>query len=162
MAKQSQVKCPICEEKFYREDCEYKQVGRRYYHQKCYESQSEDIRLTQEIHEKMRSLLKDAYIKQKIDKQIKSYLEENKTLKGIKLTLDYWYDIKKNDPTKAMGGIGIVGYIYKEAQSYWTKKEERVNCNKDIDLSCYDKIQTYQIKPSPIKKPKRVKLFNLD
>ena len=45
------------------------------------------------------------------------------TAKGIYFTMRYFYDIRRGDPEKAQGGIGIVPNIYKEATEYWAKKE---------------------------------------
>lgn len=162
MAKKPQVKCPVCMEQFYREENEYVQLGRRYYHKECYESMEEEQRIIQEIHEKMRQTLGNLYIKQKVTKQVKDYLDEGKTAQGILDTIKYWFDVRKEDATKSAGGIGIVGYIYNEAQKYWNEKEMRESRNKDIDLSCFDEPVVYTITPTPIRKPKRVKLFNLD
>lgn len=162
MAKQSQVKCPVCGEKFYREDYEYVQKNRRYYHQECYETLSEEEKLTQEIHEKVKEYLGTEYLRQKVTRQINEYVAEGKTLKGILDTIIYWFEYKNGDPTKSAGGIGIVAYIYAEAEKFWERKEMIATAQKDIDLSCYDNFETYKIKPTPIRKPKRVKLFELD
>ena len=35
------------------------------------------------------------------------------------LTLRYFYDVKKGDKEKANGGIGIIPFIYKDAENYW-------------------------------------------
>lgn len=156
------VKCPVCLEYFNRDKCEWEHYKNRYYHKECYKQIEEEDRMVQEIHEKMRMLLGSDYSQQKVNRQINALVKEGKTKKGIKLTLDYWYDIKGSDPSKAAGGIGIVSYIYAEAQNYWEKKEWLSSRNKDVDLSCYSQPIIYKIKPTPITKPKRVKLFSLD
>ena len=158
MAKQPKVKCPKCGVQFYREDCEYVQIGRRYYHAQCVDK--EDTAL-QEIHEKMSKLCGDAYSRSKITNQIKKYIAEGKTLDGILQSLCYWYDYKNSDPSKANGGIGIVGYIYDEAIKYFIDKENRENVNKDVDITEIES-KTFVVYPMPITRPKRVRLFDLD
>ncbi len=54
-----------------------------------------------------------------IKKQIKEYLGMGYSLKGIKTTLIYFYEVKGNDVEKSNGGIGIVPYIYQEAYDYY-------------------------------------------
>lgn len=162
MAKKPKVKCPVCQEQFYREDCDFETDGRRYYHKECFAQVEQDKIIVQEIHEKMRKLLGENYSQAKITRQINTLVKEGKTKQGIKLTLDYWYDIKKESAEKAAGGIGIVSYIYPEAQKYWERKEWLDSRDQNIDLSCYDKPIKYEINPTPIAKPKRVKLFKLD
>ena len=162
MAKKPQVKCPKCGKYFFREDHEFVNTGRRYYHRECFDSLDEEDKLTQEIHRKMRETLKEGYINKKVTRQINQYVSQGKTLQGILDTLNYWYDVKKEDPAKAAGGIGIVEYVYVEAQKYWKKKNQQQSINKDLDLSSYDKKVTFKVTPTPISKPKRVKLFNLD
>jgi hypothetical protein len=41
------------------------------------------------------------------------------TYSGIKRTLEYFYEVKKNSIEKANGGIGIVPWVYEEAKRYY-------------------------------------------
>lgn len=162
MAKKPKVKCPKCGEYFYREDNEFVCTGRRYYHRECFDNLDEEDKLIQQIHKKVKEHLGDTYSKQKVTKQINGYIAEGKTLKGILDAVIYWFEHNQGDPSKSAGGIGIVGYIYADAEKFWQRKENVANAHKNIDLSCYEQIEVYNIKPTPIKKPKRVKLFDLD
>ena len=69
------------------------------------------------------------------NKQIKDFLAEGYTASGILKTLIYGYEIKHNDISKAMGGIGIVPYVYKQALDYYYNLylAEMANVDKDID-----------------------------
>jgi hypothetical protein len=56
----------------------------------------------------------------KIKAQWTSFLNNKMTAKGIYYAVRYMYDIKKLDPKKAEGGIGLVPSIYEESSLYWT------------------------------------------
>lgn len=112
------VICKYCKESFDTEQEEYKKESNRYAHLKCWEEQQKKVEYTEKIHKKMRDLLGEGYSRNKVDRQIKEYLDEGKTASGIFHTLEYWYDVKKADPSKAYGGIGIVPHIYLEARTY--------------------------------------------
>lgn len=158
------VKCPYCNEWFLREEKDFILLPNgRYAHKKCVDTLGQKDKIKNKIHQKISSLCKEQYSKQKVTKQINSYLKEGKSEIGILRALEYWYDIKKGDPAKANGGIGIVSYIYGEAAEYFSQQEQLKNINKNIRLSDYileDKKIT--ISPQAIKKPKRIKLFELD
>ena len=52
--------------------------------------------------------------------QLKRYTQGlGYTYDGILKTLKYFYEVKNGDKEKANEGIGIVGFIYDEAQNYW-------------------------------------------
>lgn len=90
-------------------------------------------------------------------------LKDGKTEIGILKTLEYWYDERQEDPNKANGGIGIVDYVYGQAQDFYFKKEQNKNryVNKDIQNFLEPETINIKIKPQAIKKPKRIKLFDL-
>ena len=100
---------------------------------------------------------------QKIKKQLLQYQREGKSYSDIYMTLQYWYDTKGADPEKANGGIGIVGYIYNEAKE-WQSRQERIEQrakeqqNVKVEEKEPDKVTFYT---TPIKKPKRVHLFDI-
>ena len=163
MTKKTPVTCPYCKEKFYREEIDFVEVGRRYAHRECYNKKVKKEQCVAQIHEKMRVLLGPNYSKTKISRQIKELLMEGKTEQGIYNTLCYWYDIKKSDPSKANGGIGIVSFVYGQAMDYYFKLEENTRRNAGVNLASYaqpEKVQ-YKIAPTPIRKPVKVKLFEL-
>ena len=64
----------------------------------------------------------------RIKQQIKKYVEEyGYTYSGIMKALIYYYEIKGNkfDFAKTNGGIGIVPFVYQEAQQYFKDLERK-------------------------------------
>lgn len=61
--------------------------------------------------------------------QIKNFLLEGYTYKGMMNALEYFYVIKKNSTDKSNGGLGIIPYVYKEAEEYYSRlnyKKEKI------------------------------------
>lgn len=137
------VKCPKCGETFDRDIIQAVKInGRRYGHAKCYPDNNNFVPLVekkiseeQKIKNYAKSILKEQYVAARVNKQIKDFLAEGYTASGILKTLIYWYEIKHNDVSKAMGGIGIVPYVYKQALDYYYNLylAEMANVDKDID-----------------------------
>jgi hypothetical protein len=66
---------------------------------------------------------------------IKKYIEDNGyTYKGIFYSLKYFYEIKKNDIRKSNESIGIVPYVYDEAQKYFEDLENRKEKIKQVGV----------------------------
>lgn len=170
-------KCVYCGEPLDRNTEEWKPApAGRYAHKKCFDDrqarlqeQQEEREYRSKIHEKVKEVCGIEYVKSRTEKQIKEYLSEGKTAKGIYKTLEYWYDIKHSDPSEAHGGIGIVPYVYGQAQKYWQDQTEKKQINAEIhdeSVQIYLDIQ----KASPrqcnykgkITKPKRRTIFKLD
>jgi len=57
---------------------------------------------------------------------------------GILQALKYWYLVKKSSPDKANGGIGIVPYIYQDAQNYY---KDLAKNQKAISASIQDSLK---------------------
>ena len=137
------VKCPKCGETFDRDIIQAVRInGRRYGHAKCYPDNNNFVPLVekkiseeQKIKNYAKSILKEQYVAARVNKQIKDFLAEGYTASGILKTLIYWYEIKHNDISKAMGGIGIFPYVYKQALDYYYNLylAEMANVDKDID-----------------------------
>lgn len=157
------VKCVYCEQILDRDKEDYVPVNNRYAHILCYQKEQERRKIIQEIHGKMKDLCGTNYSKNRIDKQIKELVQSGKTEIGILKTLEYWYDERHEDPAKSHGGIGIVDYIYGEAQDFFFRKaqNERRYRGKDIESFLKPEVVQVKIKPQAIKKPKRIKLFDL-
>jgi len=123
LAKQPKVKCPICGEQFYREDTPFIKIKTRYYHTSCYEAVEAAKTEEEKEHERLIEYIKQLFnvniLTVKINKQIKDYIEKGYSYKGIRKTLQYWFEIKGNSIEKANGGIGIVPYTYEQALTYW-------------------------------------------
>lgn len=163
MAKLQPVKCLYCSQTFDREKTDFVKIGNRYAHRLCEQKELEKKKIIQEVHQKMKGLCGATYSKNKIDKQIKNLLKDGKTEIGILRTLEYWYDEKHQDPERANGGIGIVDYVYGEAQDFFFRKEQNQSryVNQDIKSFLKPDVVNVKIKPQAIKKPKRIKLFDL-
>ena len=134
------VKCRVCKKTIDRnievEGTDWVQPSRNfYYHKSCYESfknekESNDSELWfDRIFDYFSHDLKIPYNFMKCRQQIKEYLKKGYTTKGIYFALKYFYEIKKGDPEKCQGGIGIVPYIYNESAEYWTNQTFR---NKEV------------------------------
>lgn len=124
----SVVKCPWCEERFKKEDTdyEYDEKKRRYFHKECYAEYKKQVDHRDELKKYILNMFDYKGLGPKINSQLKKYTEElNFTYGGILKALKYFYDIKGNSLAKANGGIGIVPYVYEEANNYFNKKELR-------------------------------------
>lgn len=105
---------------------------------------------------------KSYYNYRKVVSQIQEYTDDiGLTYEQIAKVLEYWYVVKKADPKKSGGGIGILPHIYREALSYWERQEQF--------QKTYNKVQNYtkpevehMVAPSPyMSKPKTLKMFEL-
>ena len=97
----------------------------------------------------------------RITLQINRYLQEHPeyTYSGIKLTLEYFYKIKKNPIEKANGGIGIVPWVYEEAKRYYYNQWLLSQKNAEKDIAAYvPKVREIIIKP-PKRVPRKRKIF---
>ena len=140
MAAKHLVKCTICGITFDANVEPYTKVNStRYAHTACYEKaeseKTEEQKDLEALEKYIKSLFKENYINARVRKQIKTYREEyNYTYSGILKTLVYVFEIKKNSIDKANGGIGIVPYEYKNANTYyyalWLANQK--NNNKNI------------------------------
>lgn len=160
------VKCPKCGETFDRDIIQAVKInGRRYGHAKCYPDNNNFVPLVekkiseeQKIKNYAKSILKEQYVAARVNKQIKDFLAEGYTASGILKTLIYWYEIKHNDISKAMGGIGIVPYVYKQALDYYYNLYLAEMANVDKDINEYKPKEIFISIDLP-KKEKEVKLW---
>lgn len=158
--------CLFCNEDIDIRSEKYTLVGNRYAHTSCYkEGASEEIEAINALYD---YLAKEICIKvdyMKMKSQRKNFLKQNKsaTDEGILNTLKYFYGIQKAPATKAQGGIGIVPYLYEEAQEYYKnvdkKKEEIKNgIEKQLDL---DKVIVRITKPEKQKEKEYIDLDSI-
>ncbi len=154
--------CPICKASNEKENAIH--YNRRYYCKKCYDKKMEEIaqkeaEKTRKAAEKAEREAKKAekaassedykvlisYVCElyQIDaptpiilKQIKEYKDQyGFTYKGMKSTLNYFYEIREgNDPANSMG-VGIIPYVYDEAKQFYVDKkavkDSVLNCNME-------------------------------
>ena len=120
------VKCIYCQEEFDRDKVKCQKVGRRYAHLTCHEPRIDVTGLSfNALIQYCGQLLSDSANFRKITSQVKDYCVRGMSYNDIYLTLKYWYEIKKESTAKAMGGIGIVAYVAKEAKDYWKSVEPK-------------------------------------
>lgn len=159
------LKCKYCNMQFDANVEPFVEVSsRRYAHKACAEKFNESI--PQE--EKDYKILED-YIKKKfnidnvgirIKKQIKDFREEYKyTYSGMFKTLYWWYEIKDHDIESAQNGIGIIPYIYKDAEEYYYTLYLAKMVNENIIYE--PKIEEIEIAP-PQASVSIKKLFKFD
>ena len=104
---------------------------------------------------------KNYYYKKVVDQLQEFTRDIGLTYEQIVKILEYWYDIKKQDPSKAGGGIGIVPHIYKEALEYWDKEAQFQEIAKNMQSYSESEVE-HLVAPSPyMVKPKTLKMFDL-
>lgn len=85
-----------------------------------------------------------------IRRNIKIYHDDYKwSYTAIRHTLEWWFDIEKNDVDKANGNINIVPYVIERAKKYWQTKHQADEANKDIEVKPMENVKV------AIKAPKR-------
>ena len=128
-------------------------VGTRWAHKECYEKY---FSADDQWIDKLYAVLKVAfgnYDFQEIERQRISYIKQGLTNKDIYNALNYWYIVKNKSIEKANGGIGIVPYIYEDANEYFKsieKSSQKINPATfkmgskivDIDFSKEKKVET--------------------
>lgn len=151
----AEVICYYCNNKFVKEKEPYETVyAKRYSHKKCYE-------IAEDLQDYLRIKLGEYYSYNKIRNNINQLTKQGYNLEDIDGAMRWWYDLKGGDPAKSKGGINIFSYIYPDYVEYKKNKEKiaNTNVNKKIEDFIQEK-EEYVIKPTPIKRPKRIKLFN--
>lgn len=160
------VTCAICRERFDRD--KYPAVlvsSRRYAHATCAgtlspeDAQKEKDR--KDLENYIIHLFNLEHMDGKITLQIQKFLQDHPeyTYSGIRRTLEYFYEIKKNSLDKANGGIGIVPWVYEEAKRYYYNQWLLSQKNAEKDIETYKpKIKDIVIKP-PKRQPKKRKIF---
>lgn len=165
------VKCVICNEQFDRD--KYKAVlvkGRRYAHASCVGELSEEEYRQEQSYKELEDYLKQLFQLDKmsgtLSLQIKKLMQDHPdyTYSGIKSTLYYFYEIKKNDINKNREKYGlsiqIVPWIYEDAKKYfyeqWTLSQK--NSEKNIE-EYIPKVRNITIK-QPKRTPRKRKRFS--
>ena len=114
----------------------------RYAHKKCYEEKrkpGEDL-LPDDIYYYLKDEVHLAIDYRTFESQRSNMIKKNGyTNAGILQALKYWYQVKKSSPDKANGGIGIVPYIYQDAQNYYKNLAKQ---QKEISKSTSNQITT--------------------
>lgn len=160
------VICLYCGEKFDRDKEEAVLVkGKRYAHKACAlteeEKRSQDEKDLEDLENYIKRLLNISVIDQKIKRQINDYVSKyNYTYSGIKKALIYFYEVKGNSTEKANGGIGIVGYCYRQAYEYYYALWEAQQKTADVKIETYVPIVKEIYITRPQRKIRKKKMFN--
>lgn len=148
------VVCAYCKKPLSKKDpnCVMLSNG-KYVHSECKDLEENREKTDREkLEEYIKVLFDLSYIEPRVKAQIKKYVEEyNFTYSGMQKALQYFYEIKGGDKSKANGGIGIIPYVYKDAYNYhynlWLAQQK----NKDIEVNLY----VPQVKEIVIDRPER-------
>lgn len=138
------VTCRVCKEKFDTNgDIAWIMPSKNfYYHKKCYEDWKkgkDDLHVTKTdeeyelyITELLQKDLKVPVDWKKVKSQLKNFVKQGKTMKGIYYTLKYYYIVTHHSWEGSAGGIGIVPHVYEEATLYWSEFDKRKTGMLDI------------------------------
>lgn len=148
------VSCAYCKKPLSKKDPDCVMLSNgKYVHSACKELEENREKTDREkLEEYIKDLFNLSYIEPRVKAQIKKYVEEyNFTYSGMQKALQYFYEIKGGDKSKANGGIGIIPYVYKDAYNYhynlWLAQQK----NKDIEINLY----VPQVKEIVIDRPER-------
>jgi hypothetical protein len=156
------VVCEYCKKPMNRKDEDCVPLGNgKYAHREC--QHIEDTReLTEQekLDRYIMKLFKTDYVHQRVKRQINDFMKQyNYTYSGIRKSLTYWYEVKKQPIEKANGGIGIVPYIYKDAYNYYYMLWEAQQKNQNKDIESYKPEDIVIRVPAPQRNIKKRKLF---
>ena len=152
------VNCAYCGKQIYKKTDSYKKVNTKYFHKECFEQEEKREKTDQEkLNEYIMKLFKTTYVSPRIQKQIKTYIEQyDVTYSGIQRSLEYWIDIKKHKYDTSFDSIGIVPKIYNDAKNYFYAIWEAKQKNEGKQFSAYKpKVIEIKIPPPERNLPKR-------
>lgn len=138
----AKVKCPICNKMNEREDVVNYKKGNRYYCKECYQKMLNGVNLEKTDYNLLYDYILDLYGKKPTNqmfKQIQRYVKQGMTYYGIEMSLKYFHEYMEN-PVDPDAGIGIVDWIYDEANEYFNNLSDIMEYNDKIDIS--DEVKT--------------------
>lgn len=159
------VKCLYCGKTFDAETEDFvKPNSNRYAHAACYQLKQEEENKKNELIDYIVKLFDLKTPGPVIYRQIKNYKtnpEYNYTDDGILKALKYFYEIKKGDKSKANAQLGIVPYIYNEAQEYFNSLEIINKLNAEVLKKNEFKYEVEKVTiPSPQRHEQKRNLFS--
>lgn len=160
--KKNLRKCKYCNKEFDIINEGYRKVGNRYAHIECYNSNyTEDDEKSEEIYTFLKSIGISCN-RGICENQRQRFITKNGfTNEGILKALKYWYLVKKMPTEKSENRIGIVPFIYDEAQIYYNtinNKKKAVAAEVEKQL----KKETIQFSIKNIKEEKNKGYIDLD
>lgn len=157
------VKCKFCKKDFDKTKEPFKLFSNgEYSHESCFQLEEQrPLTDAEQLDRYIMKLFGTDYVKPRIRKQINTFIENyGFSYSGIHKTLIYFYEIKHGDISKANEGIGIVEYVYGDAEKYYYMLWEAEQRNKNKDITQYKPVITeITIKP-PKANIKKRKLFS--
>ena len=154
------ITCRYCHKIFNRNKEPYIKLSESTYaHVECAELDNKREKTEAEkLDDYIMKLFDCEYVPPRAKQQIATFIKDYKfTYSGIRQTLVYYYEIRKNDIKLSRDGIGIVPFVYKEAFNYFYKLWLIEEQNKNI--SSYES-KTIEITiPSPKRNLKKRKVF---
>ncbi len=125
MPSQAPVKCPVCEQRFLREEVIFVKYKNRYYHKSCFDNQEQESANREKLIKYIERLFHKK-IDYKITNQLKNFHDVKKfSYIDMYNGLYYFFEIKNNPTAKANGGIGILPYVIDEARVYFQTQEAK-------------------------------------
>jgi len=122
MAKES-VKCPQCEQQVLKSEGIFDDSSKKWLHPDCYKI----LDSKRELSRFVCVLFKLKAPGPKIYSQMNMLYKKGYSYHDMLTTLQYHFDVKKNKVEKAMEGIGIIPYVFDEAQTYYRKIKNKSN-----------------------------------
>lgn len=128
------LKCPICGTFNPKENTVFH--SGRHYCKVCYENQQRESDDYKELIRYICELYELEVPNGWILKQIKEYKTQfNYTYRGIKSTLNYFFEIQKDHDVGDSMGIGIVPFVYDEAKKFYIEKKLSKDSIQDVDVN---------------------------
>lgn len=147
-------KCYYCGEEFDIDTEDFrKPVTNRYAHVKCWEENyTEDMVFIGEIYAYLKSLA-IKYDFNQCERQRISYVKtKGYTNEGILYALKYFYDVKRQSPDRSGNRIGIVPYVYDEAQLYYEEmNKKKAKIGKDLSKQITKEAKEIKVKLKEVK-----------
>ena len=146
--KKNLRKCKYCGQEFDIVNEGYRKVGNRYAHIECYNANyTEDDEKTEDIYKFLKSVGISCN-RGICENQRQRFITKNGfTNEGILRALKYWYTVKKMPTDKSENRIGIVPFIYDEAQIYYdTIENKKKIIAKDVGTQLIKEKVTMSVK----------------
>ena len=160
------VICKYCGQKFNRDNEPFVEVGsRRYAHKECADKVDASISPEEKeyiaLEEYIKKLFNINTLSAKIKKQIHDFRQEyGYTYSGMLKTLYWWYDIKRNSIELSQEGIGIIPFIYNQAEKYFYALYMAKLFNDGVD-EYKPKVEEIEIASPRVYTQNQIKLFDI-
>lgn len=159
--KKDEKKCLFCGGIVNIVEEEFEKVSNRYAHKNCYDNDTTGKVKELQDKKKLINYILEIYQTNKlptnIARQIQQYYNEGKTYEGIYFALFYFHNAKKNPVFLNKPTIGIVPYIYDEANKHYQKIRQRMENEKKKtkeDIKQAQNMKTVKIIKEPMHKEK--------